>query len=59
MLGVEQQPVEPRVAHDVGRDVAAQTAPQADLKLACRDGALEAVMGEFHHFLRLERISIN
>jgi hypothetical protein len=43
MLGVEQQPVEAAVAHDVRRDVAAQAAPQADLQLAGGDGVLEGI----------------
>ena len=48
VLAVEQDPVEARIGDDLGGDVAAQAAPQADLQLAGGDRLLEAVAGELH-----------
>jgi hypothetical protein len=51
MFAVEQEPVEPGIAQNVGGDIAAKAAPQADLKLAGRDRVLEGIAGGFHVIL--------
>ena len=48
MLGVEKEPVEARMGDDLGRDRAAQAAPQADLQVAPGDGMLEGVAWKVH-----------
>src|SRR5882672_10821027 len=48
MLRVDEQPVETSAGHDLGRIVAGQRAPQADLSLACLQRTLECVDRKIH-----------
>src|SRR5262245_30958503 len=48
VLAVEQDPIEAGIRHDLGRDVAGETAPQADLQAAGRNGVLERVDRKVH-----------
>ena len=41
MLGVQDQEVEARAAEDLGRDVPGEAAPEADLRTAVPQGALQ------------------
>jgi hypothetical protein len=48
MLGVDHHPVKARRSNDLGHDVAAQHAPQTDLRPSFLERALERVHWQFH-----------
>jgi hypothetical protein len=48
VFGVEQHPVETGIGQHFGRNCAAQTRPDTDLRLAGLDGLLELIDGQIH-----------
>ena len=54
VLGVEQDPVETRIAEDLGHDIAAEAAPEPDLRAAVGERRLERVPVQFHLVLLID-----